>query len=989
MVRKSSSRHMRSAALWAALIALFVNLGSGAAFAGSAPVLAQSEPVRSGTISGAVVTTDATPVSGASVVLEGVSRQTTSTDARGTFRFDAVAPGVYALTIVKAGFTSARQENVVVTAGSTATLSIPLTASGFSSLRQIGRVSTSAPGRAQINTSPGALAVLSNQTFVDQGQQQVTKILNETPGIVASRTSVANSASQASPVIPQIRGALPYETETLVDGHPVSVGANGYFSPLYLNPALLQDVEIAKGPGVFGTDINYAIGGSVNYRTLEPTRTFQAAVDLGLDNYAGTSPSVRITGSTPTHVVDYAFAYALNGTPGPLRDYRVAGSQVPLVYGGAALNADGTAPWFVNGRGYAGFPEGIGPSKTPQYAGLPGQAYFAQPFYVCCSTVNTQYLARAELAKLRFNISQQTALTLSYLGAQSTSDQTGAQANSVSPLLSGGDFSTFTPPQGYTGTVAAGTAIPFDLAAYLPLYNSIQQSLFQSELRSAIGKTTVLARYYAGTNNQFTYSYSKPTNESFAGNAWGGVALCSVGVAFNFATKACADGSAPTPTFFNGQPTSFTSGPAQQTTLTQDHLRGYSLELDEPVGDNFFTTLAFDRSHHDSLNDVYSPVQGVIGYQLAPGSGQQFTTILARAQLALTRRLTATIGNYAIQYASHYSGDGGATFSDSTRSFDAPRLAFSWRPNVDVAWRLAAGSSIAPPYINLVSAPAQVPQPDSVPASYFNLNTNSGAIKPETAFGYDLGFDKRIARSMSLSTDLYLTNLHDMFLPSTFQQGTFASAASNGVALPLYIRQTRNLAFARYEGIEVALQNAPLAGWGFKLQGTLQRGYPYDLPAGFYDTAAGPYTTNLAVISGANFQPSGLGYNGVGASGLVGRVPYSTGYGELNFRAPHGFYGNLGLTYFGSNNGYNRPAFGVVSAALRVPLAPEVSLQVTGDNLTGAYDKAYFGYFDGVPVPLVNGAHGAKAGYVGTTDGGTYGPTTLRASIRYEFGKRQ
>lgn len=195
MVRKFSSRHMRSAALWAALIALFVNLGSGAAFAGSAPVLAQSEPVRSGTISGAVVTTDATPVSGASVVLEGVARQTMSTDARGAFRFDAVAPGVYALTIVKAGFTSARQENVVVTAGSTSTLSIPLTASSFSSLRQIGRVSTSAPGRAQINTSPGALAVLSNQTFVDQGQQQVTKILNETPGIVASRTSVANSAS--------------------------------------------------------------------------------------------------------------------------------------------------------------------------------------------------------------------------------------------------------------------------------------------------------------------------------------------------------------------------------------------------------------------------------------------------------------------------------------------------------------------------------------------------------------------------------------------------------------------------------------------------------------------------------------------------------------------------------------------------------------------------------------------------------------------------
>ena len=464
--------------------------------------------------------------------------------------------------------------------------------------------------------------------------------------------------------------------------------------------------------------------------------------------------------------------------------------------------------------------------------------------------------------------------------------------------------------------------------------------------------------------------------------------MCDVGVAFNFATNACANGAAPTPTYFNGQSTSFTSGPAQSTILTQDHLRGYSVEFDEPLGDDLFS-LAFDQSHHDSINYVDDPLGGVVGYQLAPGSGQQFTTILARGQLALAPRFTTTISNYAIQYASHYSGDGGATYHDATRAFDAPRLAFSWRPNADVAWRASLGSSIAPPYISLISAPAQVPQPNSVPATSFNLNTNNGELKPETAFGYDIGFDKRIARSMSLSADAYLTNLHDMFLPSTFQQGTFASTASNGAALPLYITQTRNLAFARYEGIELALQRAPVAGWGFKLQGTLQRGYPYDLPPGFYDTAAGPYTTNLAVISGANFQPSGLGYNGVGGANYqVGRVPYSTGYGELNFRTPRGFYGNLGITYYGPNNSYNRQAFGVVSGTLRVPLAPDVSLQVAGDNLTGAYDKGYFGYFDGVAIPLANGGH-TNTGYLGSTDGGTYGPATLRASLRYDFGRRQ
>ena len=353
-----------------------------------------------------------------------------------------------------------------------------------------------------------------------------------------------------------------------------------------------------------------------------------------------------------------------------------------------------------------------------------------------------------------------------------------------------------------------------------------------------------------------------------------------------------------------------------------------------------------------------------------------------RFQLELAPRINATLSNYAIQYASHYTGDGGATFHDSTHGFDAPRLAFTWRPNVDSAVRLAAGSSIAPPYIDLLSAPAQIPHPNSEPASYFTLNQNNGNLRPETAFGYDLGFDRRIARTVALSTDVYLTNLHDSFLPSTFQNGTYANANSNNVALPLFVTQTRNLGFARYEGFELAVDDAPLAGVGFKLQGSLQRGYPYNLPAGFYNTAAGPYTTNLGVISNANFQTGGLGYNG-----FFSRVPYSTGYGEVNFRSPHGFYTAVGITYYGPNNSFNQPAFAVVSGTIRVPLAPSTTLQFAGDNLTSAYNKGYFGYFSGVPVPLVNGAHGATAGYVGTTPGGTYGPATLRASIRYTFGR--
>jgi hypothetical protein len=75
--------------------------------------------------------------------------------------------------------------------------------------------------------------------------------------------------------------------------------------------------------------------------------------------------------------------------------------------------------------------------------------------------------------------------------------------------------------------------------------------------------------------------------------------------------------------------------------------------------------------------------------------------------------------------------------------------------------------------------------------------------------------------------------------------------------------------------------------------------------------------------------------------------------------------------YYGANNAYNRPAFGVMSPTLRVPLSRTAWLQLAGDNLTGAYDKPYYDAFGGVPVPLVDGKLGA-------IDGVNVGPTTVR-----------
>jgi outer membrane receptor protein involved in Fe transport len=915
-------------------------------------------------LSGRVQTPDGQPVAGAQVTVDGAGRAATISGNDGRFAFPNLAAGLYALRVSKAGFAWLERDDVLV-GDANVSFDVALSPSSFSSLQTIGRVSTNVPGKISLNTTTAAVDVISAQAFADQGSLQVTKLLEEAPGVSLTSNAAgggSNHASLGAPEYPQLRGALPYETESLIDGHAASVGAIGTFSPLLILPALLQNIEIAKGPGSMPAEINYAVGGTVNYRTLEPTRKPEFAAELGGDRYGGIDTSLRATGSLANHRIDYAFAYATLGTPGPLQNYPAASSQVFLAFG--------AQPWTINGHQLPGSPAFEVLAPTQQYAG--GAAIrFAEPLYLCCTPVNTGFNTRGELGKLRFNFSEQTALTVSYLGGQSADNFSGTILGSGTPLL---NYSTFVPPAGYTGSIAPGTSIPFDTQANTAYSEYLQQNLFQGELRSSIGATTLLARAYSGFDSTLAQEYTPGQTLSVTENAWGGIALCPLGTTAHGATCLGAGGAtvAPVTSFFNGQPVTLTTfSPATYTQLI-DSVYGYSLEADRPVG-AALVSLAVDRSNHSS--DEFALGAGTTATQvvLPPGSGQQFTTVLARAQLPVAARLSATFSTYFTSYASHYTGDGGVTWHDATHATTLPRLAFSWRPNPDVAWRFATGGSIAPPYISLLSSPGTTPvhDPPGQAQGYF-INANNGQIAPETAFGYDLGVDWRIRPALRFSSDLYLTNLRDMFLTQTSQQGTFtpASGASVGVTEPLYVTETGNLGNARYEGIELALDQAPLRGFGFKLQGSLQRAFAYNISPALYSTTSGPNTTNLGVIPNINFQASGSGFNAISP----GRIPYSQGYAEVNFRTAAASLFLLGYTYFGPNNAFNQPAFGVVSASVRVPLWKDGYVQLSGDNLTDVYGQPYGALLGGVPVPLING----KLGVIAASN---YGPTTLQLSL--------
>jgi outer membrane receptor protein involved in Fe transport len=914
---------------------------------GAACTAAEAQQSSAGSITGVVQTPAGVPVSGAVVNLRGPTSARTETDAQGAFSFTAVTPGIYAINVIKASYDSAARSDLVVVSGAPLNVSVVLQPVSFSSLRVIANVSTSTNPASTINTSTAAINVLPRSVFIDQGSQQVTQVLNQTPGIITTMGAfaISNGATMSTVQVPQIRGALPYETESLIDGHPVSVGALGYFTPLYVDPYFLQDVEVTKGPGAFPPDINYAIGGSVNYRTLEPTRATHTSLTFDLDSYGGLSTHVATTGTLGR--LGYALGYGIVGTPGPLNNQTFLGTPTEI---GNGLNPT------IDGRPICGAGQGAGCLFSAQVGPTPisptfGSLIYAFPVVTCCSPIDTTFQTRAELAKLNYNFSPETSLTAAFVGAQNF--QSFPQTFSL-------DTAFFKPPAGYQGSIAAGAVVPYFLGTYQPNYNTITQGMFESELRTALGRSSLLFRYYTGANDSNNYNVPFGRPYTFTASTWGGLPL----------------GPNGSTVFFNGQQASYSVTQAAYVAPTQDHFNGFSGEVDVPSGNNLLTFSA-DRTSHNSYAATYFEIPGISTVTIPHGSSQTFTTLLARGDFQLTPKLSMTFGNYFISYTSHFTADGGMTWQDASHSFYGPRLGLTLRPSNDTIYRFALGSSIAPPFVSLITTPSGAPVANNGGAPAFYTQTiNNGNVNPETAFGFDLGLDRRLQLDTFLSADLYTTTLHGQFLNSVFLSGTYTPPAgvNKGLTRPLYISETLNLGTSRYEGIEFSIHKTPSLGLGYRLQGSLMRAYAYNLPPGFYDTASGPNTTNLAVIPNINFQPSGNGYNGLSN----GRVPYSMGYAEFNYRTPHAYY-LMGLTYFGNNNTYNQPAFEVVNASARWQLGKQTSLQLTAYNVLDSYGTRFFSLFGGIPVPLVNGLQGATAGI-------NVGPTTFQLILHQDLG---
>jgi outer membrane receptor protein involved in Fe transport len=432
-------------------------------------------------------------LSDAKVVLfqGGHSVAESKTDATGTFAFANQAPGIYDVEVSAQGYQTSRLADQAVAPGTTA-LSVRIVlpkASGEAGVRVIGRVS--AATRSALATTTVINRTIDPYVIRAEANLRVGDALLAQPGL----TSFNLDSAPGDDLNISIRGERPSEAQLLLDGHPIGPmgvfnGTNGGFN-YQLSPSFaLNNVAITYGTGGGSLNGVDAIAGTIDYQTIEPTRTPQFSLTQGGGTQGRMQTFGQATGSFGK--LGYAFASGVEGSYGGFAPQTV--TQSGLLAGDATSANVKANTWLVSGN----------------------------------------YLLRNDLGKLRYQFTPNTALTLGAYVATSWDDKTGegdndyvtpqyalysAQQNGKTCTLSGGGTgylavtdsnpaACFTPAQ-YASTFsgpAGGTALAFQ-TLHMQDYDARLTSSMGAHNFVVEGWKNAYYQYYDRNLSGFTNSY--------------------------------------------------------------------------------------------------------------------------------------------------------------------------------------------------------------------------------------------------------------------------------------------------------------------------------------------------------------------------------------------------------------------------------------------------------------------------------------------------
>ncbi|HTU69767.1 MAG TPA: TonB-dependent receptor [Candidatus Baltobacteraceae bacterium] len=250
---------------------------------------------------------DRQPISGAQVVVATDPAQRDVTDARGTVRVRVPQTGAFALRVSASGY---RSFSEILRGTDQKSITVTLEPSA-GSLHVIGSVTGHA--RTPFNATPVAQKVYPREAYRDQGQPDVSSVMNQTPGALALTNTGTNTDTPLAPSFPSVRNGLPFETPVLIDGEPI-VTPSGTLDLSLLPTYVLQEVEIVKGAGDIA-DAGGGVGGAINFRTADPTLGQRGTFETEGDSHGGSFTDLAYDGTEPGGALAYASMFSVDGSP--------------------------------------------------------------------------------------------------------------------------------------------------------------------------------------------------------------------------------------------------------------------------------------------------------------------------------------------------------------------------------------------------------------------------------------------------------------------------------------------------------------------------------------------------------------------------------------------------------------------------------------------------------------------------------------------------
>ncbi|MEO5948497.1 MAG: TonB-dependent receptor [Chitinophagaceae bacterium] len=259
---------------------------------------------QNGTVQGSVKDANGQPVAGASVILDGTKKGTTS-DAAGNYTFQ-VAPGKHTLVISYVGTESQRKE-IMVAANENVINDFQLVNTGELSMVTVGSRSSTVRTRTQTPVPVDIIQI--SQVVNDIGQVELSQILNFiAPSFQSARQTISDGTDHVDPA--QLRGLGTDQVLVLVNGkrrhQSALVNVNGTVNrgsvgtDMSAIPATaIERIEILRDGAAaqYGSD---AIAGVINIVLKKRTGVLEAGISYGkyITSYEKNYALYKITGKT-------------------------------------------------------------------------------------------------------------------------------------------------------------------------------------------------------------------------------------------------------------------------------------------------------------------------------------------------------------------------------------------------------------------------------------------------------------------------------------------------------------------------------------------------------------------------------------------------------------------------------------------------------------------------------------------------------------------